>query len=945
LALLLSAALLLRLWSLNDAPPWLWWDEASQGLDARDLIEGHFRVFFARAEGKEPLYVYLTVPFVAAFDGEPFAARLAGALTGVAMVPGLYAAGRALWRDQPRAGAWAGAFAAALWTTNFWPQSINRIGFQVNTLPLILTLGVVAWLNWTHRPVRSRALFFGFLAGLVLYTYLAARITPLLWLALFATLPAAQRKALRPTVKWALLAFALAAAPLLLHFALHPEEAIRRVGGFTAFYEAPDTGDRATLLLDSFVQVAGGFLGFAGDPIPRHNIPNRPPFSLPLAVLFASGLLLALPGLVRRSARSWTLLLWLGILALPAFLSANSNPHFPRLLGALPAAFLFASWPAAASAEALTTRLNLRANRFSDFLALAFALLIAFETVRNIPAYFITWARDPALYSWFQGDLWHMANRITQPPRDLGVVAIDPSSAYTLDYAFQDAGIAHTQVEPATLEGWLQRTAGSHAGEVVSTPVWEVEPYIYADTQHAIPFYLAREGILTDENHEPGYVLLDYRLGERPSFAAPGRRTGVRSGFGPGLALTGARWGAAHPNIDRDAASAAAGTNLWAILEWRLDAPLPGVRAAVDLVDAAGRRLATVEQPLMVEDAPLIQLPPDGILRTYHLVEVPAAQPPGALRLEARAYDAATGEARIPDAPSPRDSIVLDAVQVTPPLDGSSASAEIAVPLEATLGPDLLLLGRDAWPETTAPGQDVTFRIYYEVGAPLDSDRTLELALAGAPAATVTLSAAAVPGQITQAYVDLRVPTEAPPGNHVVTLNGPGLDAPVELGTLAVAGPPTVFEPPGLSQRIEGRFDGAVALLGAADTPALITVSPGETVTVTLVWRALAAPDGELVRFVHVLGPDGRPVAQQDSIPCGGSCPALSWRPGEILIDAVRIEIPDGVPPGEYPLAVGWYAADSGVRLTADDATRAQAENDALQLPIRIVVTRAETAL
>ncbi len=45
MALLIGAALLLRLWSLNDAPPWLWWDEASQGLDARDLMDGHFRVF------------------------------------------------------------------------------------------------------------------------------------------------------------------------------------------------------------------------------------------------------------------------------------------------------------------------------------------------------------------------------------------------------------------------------------------------------------------------------------------------------------------------------------------------------------------------------------------------------------------------------------------------------------------------------------------------------------------------------------------------------------------------------------------------------------------------------------------------------------------------------------------------------------------------------------
>jgi hypothetical protein len=56
------------------------------------------------------------------------------------------------------------------------------------------------------------------------------------------------------------------------------------------------------------------------------------------------------------------------------------------------------------------------------------------------------------------------------------------------------------------------------------------------------------------------------------------------------------------------------------------------------------------------------------------------------------------------------------------------------------------------------------------------------------------------------------------------------------------------------------------------------------------------------------------------------------------------MEIPDGVPPGEYPLAVGWYAADSGARLPAYDANGAQAEDDVLPLPIRIVVDRAESS-
>ena len=104
LVALTGLALILRTWDLNTTPPWLWWDEATQGLDARSLLSGQFRVFFPSAMGKEPLYIYLTTPFVAAWDGEPFAVRLAGALLGALMVPALYAAGRALWPARPTSG-------------------------------------------------------------------------------------------------------------------------------------------------------------------------------------------------------------------------------------------------------------------------------------------------------------------------------------------------------------------------------------------------------------------------------------------------------------------------------------------------------------------------------------------------------------------------------------------------------------------------------------------------------------------------------------------------------------------------------------------------------------------------------------------------------------------------------------------------------------------------
>ena len=221
--------------------------------------------------------------------------------------------------------------AAGLWAVNFWPQSINRIGFQVNPFPLILTVAVIGWLNYTRRPTRQRAIFFGLMAGLTLTTYLAGRITPLLWVLLYLALPRPRRQALRPTLLWALLIGCLIAAPLAIHFALNPGDFFQRVGGFDTLRT-----DAQQVTVEKFrwsvQQLVGGFVGFYGDSILRHNLPNRPPFSPVAGALFAVGAILALVAIVRRRDQgALTLLLWWLVPCIPFVASVTNAPHFPRL--------------------------------------------------------------------------------------------------------------------------------------------------------------------------------------------------------------------------------------------------------------------------------------------------------------------------------------------------------------------------------------------------------------------------------------------------------------------------------------------------------------------------------------------------------------------------------------------------------------------------------------
>ena len=95
-------------------------------------------------------------------------------------------------------------------------------------------------------------------------------------------------------------------------------------------------------------------MGFYGDSILRHNLPNRPPFSPVAGALFAMGAILALVAVVRRRDHgAITLLLWWLVPCIPFVASVTNAPHFPRLLGALPPALLLAALPVGWLAERL----------------------------------------------------------------------------------------------------------------------------------------------------------------------------------------------------------------------------------------------------------------------------------------------------------------------------------------------------------------------------------------------------------------------------------------------------------------------------------------------------------------------------------------------------------------------------------------------------------------
>lgn len=946
-AALMVLTLVLRTWDLIHIPPWPWFDEAGNGLDARELLHGQFRFFFPRSLGKEPLYNYLITPFVAVWDGTTFAVRLPAALVGTLMIPALYAAGRALWTEERHSGIVAGLTAAAFWAVNYWPQSINRISFRANTLPLILTLAVVAWLVWTHRPDRRRAVTFGALAALTLYTYLAARASLLLWPLLYLALPAAQRRMLQATIVWAVLAFILVIAPLAGYFVLHPQDVFQRMGTAAVLVGTDSLSQKVIVGFESLARVLGGFVGLAGDQLPRHNLPDRPPFLWPLAVLFVLGLGMSLVYLAQSRVRttelytseayqlrrSWTLLLWWGLMIIPGVLAAENNPHYLRLFGALPAALLIVTIPLIWAIERLK-------RQGAAFRWALFVLVAGFVTINGIntaQAYFVTWARNTDLYNAYQGDIWTYGAQVHSDPGSIGVISRSPYF-YILDYAFKPTRFLQVSVAEEELEAELVRIAPMLRGVRVCVPAWRDGLLVDTDPKEALPFYLAREGTLLSRRAFRNFDLLSFQTGPEPQFSVSGRRQTPNTRFSNDFQLLEVRWGPAYPNPVRDSQTAWAGTAVWAVLTWQSPSHTsgltPDLKAALDIVDTAGRRLASDERLLLnAQHLPVSQWNDKTIARSYHLVTIPATQLPGPLRLEARLYEATSLAPVRAQGPEARIAIALADLQAQPnPRPVAIEALPLRQRLDLPAAPGITLLGLAPWPHVVAPGQTLLLRAYWRIET-VSSSQAFTFTLDEDTARAIAqLPGNLPPGSVVHTDLELRLPPETAPGTHTLWLEES------QVGEVQVSGRPRQFDAPDLWLSAQVVYNDTVTLLGvnaaeeAQAGPAMLRITAGQTLTFTLIWRAERTAENELTRFVHLVGPDGRPVAQEDTVPCQAACPATSWLSGEILLDQVTLPIPATLAVGRYPLAVGWYDPDTLIRLPARDENGAALPDNIFRL-------------
>lgn len=415
--LIILVATGLRLHQLTNAPPGLWFDEAYNAMETLQLQHtGQFEAFFIGNNGREAGLFYLLAGAMTLFGPSVYTLRLTVAFASLLSIPLMYVLTARLF---PNSG-WLALTAAAGLATSLWYLGVSRVGLRVALLmPVFLACLYWFWCGWQARRYDYLVLA-GLALGLCQYTYLAARIYPLLFCLFIGWHVLLYPRDIRfAGAGLAMMAGAamLVFAPLGVFFWQNPEAFINRaenvMPAVTTFGEGIAHLGRG---LGMFVQSAA---------ISTRYYPADAPL---LDIIGTVGLWAGLLLLGWRYQRPVVRLMLLGLLVtwLPGLLSEDSL-HEMRQVGMLP--FIYTAM--AFGWTTIATRVG--GARLTAILPLGLLLLSGSLTATR----YFAWAQTPTAYQANQGAILDTAYR-AQTLADSQVVLLPfetyayPSARYVL---------------------------------------------------------------------------------------------------------------------------------------------------------------------------------------------------------------------------------------------------------------------------------------------------------------------------------------------------------------------------------------------------------------------------------------------------------------------------------------------------------------------------------
>lgn len=531
LLVLAVAVIALRLYRLTEIPPGLFFDEGANGLDAIQVLQGKHTVFFPGNNGREGLVVYLIALSTSIFGHSILAIRLPTALASAGTVFVVFWLGQLLfgYDERGRAAPWRGlligSIGAALLAFSLGYTAIGRTVLRGNLLPGLLCLSIaLLWQGWKSRTDRGgtwwQIALAGVCLGLVPYTYIASRFVPVLFFffGLSFLLPFRpdtwQRvRAQLPRIALFFGAAALVAAPILLYFVLHPEHFFLRSRHLWVLDQDRSLGEPLKAVLHN-VWVHLQVFGFRGDPHWRHNFGSQPLLNPVEAIYFWFGVGMALWGWQRPGNR--LLLLWLGVMLLPAMLARDDLvPHFLRMIGAAPAIYLLIGvgvW----EAWRLLRERSLAFQRQAITIAAGTLIcsIVLVQGVLTYRSYFHNWAEIPELYELYESELGEAASVLNKQMPAEETVYLLPyrvNGHPSFEYLYEGAAPAHIiQAKGPDLAPRIEAILSTLQDPTVKVLDWKNDSFWTGDGDENIIALLSKYGRYVDSNEFTNFRIHTY---------------------------------------------------------------------------------------------------------------------------------------------------------------------------------------------------------------------------------------------------------------------------------------------------------------------------------------------------------------------------------------------------------------------------------------------------
>jgi hypothetical protein len=900
-------------------------------------MQGNFYLVTPHEGGEGALYAYLLALTFSIFGPGILQARL---LTAVLSAISAGIAFAFLYHVlAPRVGNWpalvSSAFAGLCLSTVDWYVSLSRQAFPQPLAVLLQMTCLGAVWSALRTPRRVVTLLAGLLLGLTAYTYVPAKLTPLVLLLYFLIDWTARRQDsflahnFRRLTVIAAIGGALY-APLLVTLILRASELGGRAARFTILSTTINQGDPWGTLFKSILANAAGFLPFVRQVAGYATVRAMDDLT---ALLFVVGLMAA----IWHWRRPQFLLfpIWWAVMLLPSIIAPEGSiPHLRRAVGTVVPTFALAGL-------GLATPLWLTAQRQMAWrrlvlvmatLAIAF-LSLSTRARQTYAGYYLRVKDDEAAALMNHIFDFELAEVMTAEgdestsyvlPVDSASGTLFPESS-TLAFLYQgQATYAYVWDDETSLFDELRKLAQGKTR--IGLVHWRVSKHTQADPKQVFSYVLERWGV-SDEDTAHKYFDVDYFVLETDAQAAvPATLTPTDVSFEGRLALVGTA-------IDENPM---AGAPLWAELAWRKTSDFStNYQVAIQLEDEAGHNVGQTDKPLLNNrwHRGTGEWEVGAEERDYYLLRVDPATPPGTYRLKAVVYaNQGDGPRLAPQLPEVGADlgVVIGEVTVSPPrMPPEVATLPIPHRLDLEMGDGLWLLGFDpGFTGPLHPGDRATLSLWWQTQKPLSKDLAVIAGIGHGERAwplnkPQPLGGADYPthewpaGAVVRTFVDQRLPPEVETGDYnlgVRLLDVESAESLADwlLGQIQVTGRARIFEVPSVPHAIGVGFDEQVTLLGY-DLD-LTQVESGGQAELTLYWQAQKEMETAYKVFVHLLDSSGAIVTQVDQEPQAGEAPTTGWLAGEVVVDDIRIAITEDTA-ATQSIAVGLYDPMTGERL------------------------------